>query len=132
MAVDEINATGGIDGKKLDVISRDDGANPGDAVRVAEELVSSEGVTVLAGTFLSNVGLAVGNFASQIKSWECSLAAASGSMAPSSDRTLGKSHRVPRRLATCIAQACHGLAARPTQSENRQVKGSLEKKMHAD
>ena len=67
MAVDEINATGGIDGKKLDVISRDDGANPGDAVRVAEELVSSEGVTVLAGTFLSNVGLAVGNFASQKK-----------------------------------------------------------------
>src|ERR1700735_3463872 len=67
MAVDEINATGGIDGKKLEVISRDDGANPGDAVRVAEELVSSEAVTVLAGTFLSNVGLAVANFASQKK-----------------------------------------------------------------
>jgi branched-chain amino acid transport system substrate-binding protein len=67
MAVDEINATGGIDGKKLEVISRDDGANPGDAVRVAEELVSSEALTVLAGTFLSNVGLAVANFASQKK-----------------------------------------------------------------
>ena len=34
---------------------------------LAEQLVSSEGVTVLAGTFLSNVGLAVGNFASQKK-----------------------------------------------------------------
>jgi branched-chain amino acid transport system substrate-binding protein len=67
MAVDEINATGGIDGKHLEVISRDDGANPGDAVRVAEELVSREGVTVLAGTFLSNVGLAVANFAGQKK-----------------------------------------------------------------
>src|ERR1700724_2874667 len=67
MALDEINAKGGVDGKHLEVISRDDGANPGEAVRVAEELVSREGVTVLAGTFLSNVGLAVANFAGQKK-----------------------------------------------------------------
>jgi branched-chain amino acid transport system substrate-binding protein len=67
MAVDEINANGGIDGKKLEVVSRDDGANPGEAVRVADELVSREGVTVLAGSFLSNVGLAVANFAGQKK-----------------------------------------------------------------
>ena len=38
MAVDEINAAGGVLGKKLEIVSRDDGANPGDAVRVAEEL----------------------------------------------------------------------------------------------
>jgi branched-chain amino acid transport system substrate-binding protein len=67
MAVDEINANGGVDGKKLEVVSRDDGANPGEAVRVADELVSREGVTVLVGTFLSNVGLAVANFAGQKK-----------------------------------------------------------------
>ena len=36
-------------------------------MRVADELVSREGVTVLAGTFLSNVGLAVANFAGQKK-----------------------------------------------------------------
>jgi branched-chain amino acid transport system substrate-binding protein len=67
IAVDEINANGGIDGKKLGVVSRDDGANPGEAVRVADELVSRQGVTVLAGTFLSNVGPAVANFAGQKK-----------------------------------------------------------------
>jgi len=67
MALDEINAKGGVDGKHLEVISRDDGANPGEAVRVAEELVTREGVTVLAGTFLSNIGLAVANFAGQKK-----------------------------------------------------------------
>ena len=44
MAVEEINAKGGVLGKKLEVISRDDGANPGEAVRVAEELVTREGV----------------------------------------------------------------------------------------
>ena len=65
MAVDEINAKGGVDGKKLEVITRDDGANPGEAVRVAQELVTSEGVKIIAGSFLSNVGLAVTNFAGQ-------------------------------------------------------------------
>ena len=67
MAVEEINAKGGVNGKKLEVISRDDGANPGEAVRVAEELVTREGVAMLAGTFLSNIGLAVTNFAGQKK-----------------------------------------------------------------
>ena len=35
LAVEEINKAGGISGRKLEVISRDDGGNPGDAVRVA-------------------------------------------------------------------------------------------------
>jgi branched-chain amino acid transport system substrate-binding protein len=67
MAVEEINARGGVNGKKLEVISRDDGANPGAAVRTAEELISRENAELLAGTFLSHVGLAVTNFAGQKK-----------------------------------------------------------------
>src|SRR6476660_1208711 len=67
MAVEEINAKGGVNGKKLEVISRDDGANPGEAVRAAEELVTREGVVALTGTFLSHVGLALTNFAGQKK-----------------------------------------------------------------
>jgi len=63
MAVEEINAKGGVLGKKLEVISRDDGANPGDAVRIADELITREGVALIAGTFLSNIGLAVTEFA---------------------------------------------------------------------
>lgn len=67
LAVDEVNAAGGIDGKKLELITRDDNASPGDAVRVAEELVSRENVAVLAGAFLSNTGLALTDFAKQKK-----------------------------------------------------------------
>ena len=67
LAVEEINAAGGVNGKKIEVISRDDNANPGDAVRVAEELVSREKVAMLAGTFLSNTGLAVADYAKQNK-----------------------------------------------------------------
>jgi len=67
MAVEEINAKGGVLGKKIEIVQRDDGANPGEAVRVAEELVTREGVAMIAGTFLSHIGLAVTNFAGQKK-----------------------------------------------------------------
>ena len=67
LAVEEINASGGVNGKKIELITRDDNANPGDAVRVAEELISREKVDVLTGTFLSNTGLAMTDFAKQKK-----------------------------------------------------------------
>ena len=41
LAVEQINAAGGINGKKLVVISRDDGGKPADAQTAANELVSS-------------------------------------------------------------------------------------------
>ena len=59
LAVEEVNAAGGVLGRKIEVVSRDDNGNPGDAVRVAEELLSREGAAFLIGTFPSNVGLAV-------------------------------------------------------------------------
>jgi branched-chain amino acid transport system substrate-binding protein len=46
-------------------VARDDGGNPGDAVRVAEELVSRERVDLLVGGFLSHIGLALTDFARQ-------------------------------------------------------------------
>src|SRR5258708_14258820 len=67
LALEEINRGGGVNGRKLEVISRDDGGTPGDAVRAAEELISREQAAVLMGTFASNVGLAVANLASQRK-----------------------------------------------------------------
>jgi len=67
LAVEEINAAGGVNGKKIELITRDDNANPGDAVRVAEELISREKIDVLTGTFLSNTGLAITDFAKQKK-----------------------------------------------------------------
>jgi branched-chain amino acid transport system substrate-binding protein len=67
LALEEINAKGGVLGRKLEVVSRDDGGTPGDAVRVAEELISREKANVLMGTFASNVGLAVASLAQQRK-----------------------------------------------------------------
>ena len=67
MAIDDINNGGEVLGKKLEIVSRDDGANPGDAVRAADELVTGESLNILCGTFLSNVGLAVTEFAGKKK-----------------------------------------------------------------
>src|SRR2546430_10195578 len=67
LALEEINAAGGINGKKLVVVSKDDGGKPADAQTAANELVSSENVAMLCGTFLSNIGLAVSGCANQKK-----------------------------------------------------------------
>ena len=67
LAVEQINAAGGVAGRKIEVVTRDDNANPGDAVRMAEELISAEKVDLLAGGFLSNIGVALGDFAKQKK-----------------------------------------------------------------
>jgi branched-chain amino acid transport system substrate-binding protein len=67
LAVEEVNAAGGINGKKLVVVSKDDAGKPAEAQTAANELVSNEGVAMLTGTFLSNIGLAVSDFAKQKK-----------------------------------------------------------------
>ena len=69
LAVDEINASGGLLGRKVELLTRDGNANPGDAVRAAEELLSREKVDVLMGGFLSNIGLALTDFAKQKKTF---------------------------------------------------------------
>ena len=67
LALEEVNAAGGVLGRPIEVVSRDDNGNPGDAVRVAEELLAREKVHLLMGTFASNVGLAVADLAKQRK-----------------------------------------------------------------
>ena len=67
LALEEINGSGGVGGRKLELVIRDDGGTPGDAVRVAEELIARDKVNLLMGTFASNVGLAVASLANQRK-----------------------------------------------------------------
>ena len=67
MAVEEVNAKGGVLGRKVEVVFRDDKGQPAEAVKHAQELVASEKVALISGTFLSNVGLAVSDWARQNK-----------------------------------------------------------------
>jgi branched-chain amino acid transport system substrate-binding protein len=67
LAVEQINAAGGVLGRKFEIVSRDDGANPGDAIRMADELLLKERVDLLSGTILSHVGVAITEYAKQQK-----------------------------------------------------------------
>jgi len=67
LALEEINAAGGVNGKQIEVISKDDAGKPGEAVTAANELVSREGVDVLMGSFFSHIGLALADYAKQKK-----------------------------------------------------------------
>jgi branched-chain amino acid transport system substrate-binding protein len=67
LAVEEINAKGGLLGRKVEVIARDDAGKPEEALRHAVELTSNEKVDVLMGGFFSNVGLALADHAAKNK-----------------------------------------------------------------
>nr|WP_236042564.1 ABC transporter substrate-binding protein [Roseibium aggregatum] len=65
LAVEEINGAGGVLGKPLEFIFRDDNGKPGDAVKIAEELMTRDGAVMLTGTILSNIGLAISSLAGE-------------------------------------------------------------------
>ncbi|HEV7258402.1 MAG TPA: ABC transporter substrate-binding protein [Bosea sp. (in: a-proteobacteria)] len=67
LALEQINAGGGVLGRKIETIFRDDGGKPEDAVRHAGDLINAEKVDLLSGGFLSNVGLAIADYANQNK-----------------------------------------------------------------
>jgi branched-chain amino acid transport system substrate-binding protein len=67
LAIEEINAKGGVLGRPLELVSRDDQGKPGEAVRYAEELFVKEEVVLVSGSLFSHVGLALGAYAGQKK-----------------------------------------------------------------
>lgn len=58
LAVKEINAAGGIDGRTLKLVQKDDGADPNTAINIATELVKDPNVVALAGPVNSGTTIA--------------------------------------------------------------------------
>ncbi|MBD8875816.1 ABC transporter substrate-binding protein [Roseibium polysiphoniae] len=67
IAIDEINAKGGVLGKPIELVSRDDESNPGKGLVAARELVQREGVAALIGGLDTPVSFAIVPFANQAK-----------------------------------------------------------------
>lgn len=63
MAAEEINAAGGVNGRPLVLVVKDTGGEPDTAASVAEELISVDKVTLLAGEYSSACSLAVAGVA---------------------------------------------------------------------
>ncbi|MBI5129527.1 MAG: ABC transporter substrate-binding protein [Rhodopseudomonas palustris] len=67
LALDEINAKGGVLGKKLELVVRDDESNPAKGVIAARELVQREKVVAYFGGIDTPVSMAIVPFANQSK-----------------------------------------------------------------
>ena len=67
LAVEEINAAGGVLGRPMKMITRDDKLNPEVGLREAKDLLWSEKVDFLSGTISSAVALAISNLAKKEK-----------------------------------------------------------------
>jgi branched-chain amino acid transport system substrate-binding protein len=67
LAVAQINAKGGVLGRKLQLLPRDSKANADEAVRLARELIIKDGVNFLAGTLTSAEAPAVSTVAKENK-----------------------------------------------------------------
>jgi branched-chain amino acid transport system substrate-binding protein len=67
MYVDELNAAGGVLGRKIELLPRDTKGNADEAVRVSRELILKENVDFLVGTLTSAEGPAVSVVAKENK-----------------------------------------------------------------
>ena len=67
IAIDEINAKGGVLGKKVELVVRDDESNPAKGVVAARELVQREKVAMMFGGLDTPVSMAIVPFANQNK-----------------------------------------------------------------
>lgn len=59
LAIDEINAAGGINGKKIEYILKDYATDPDTAVKVAKELILQNDVCALVGPYTSSARVAI-------------------------------------------------------------------------
>src|SRR3954466_9567009 len=59
IAADEINAKGGVLGKKIELVIEDNKSNPTEAAAVAEKLITADKVPVMMGAWGSSLTLAV-------------------------------------------------------------------------
>jgi branched-chain amino acid transport system substrate-binding protein len=67
LAIDEINAKGGVLGKKVELVVRDDESNPAKGVIAARELVQREKVAAFFGGLDTPVSIAIVPFVNQAK-----------------------------------------------------------------
>ena len=67
IAVDEINAKGGVDGRMLELVAYDDHNSAADAVRAIQRLAGQDKVSAVIASYTSEVALALEPWAGRLK-----------------------------------------------------------------
>jgi len=79
LAIEEVNARGGVNGRRIEAIVRDDKADPAEALRIDKELIN-EGVVAFLGHYLSSVSVNVVPLMNEHNMLMLSLGAATGDL----------------------------------------------------
>src|SRR5450432_297807 len=67
IAADEINAKGGVDGRKIELVSYDDHSSSAEAVRAFQRAVNDDHVSAVIASYTSEVVLALEPWAARLK-----------------------------------------------------------------
>ncbi len=67
LAADEINAKGGIDGRKVEIVAYDDHSSAAEGVRAFQRAVQQDGVNAVIASYVSEVVLALEPWAARLK-----------------------------------------------------------------
>ncbi len=67
IAADEINAKGGVDGRKIEIVSYDNHSSSADSVRAFQRAVNEDHVNAVIGSYISEVVLALEPWAGRLK-----------------------------------------------------------------
>ena len=67
LAADEINASGGVDGRKIEIIGYDNHSSSADSVRAFQRAVNEDKVNAVIASYISEVVLALEPWASRLK-----------------------------------------------------------------
>jgi branched-chain amino acid transport system substrate-binding protein len=67
MAADEINAKGGVEGRKIEIVSYDNHSSSADSVRAFQRAVNEDKVNAVIASYISEVVLALEPWASRLK-----------------------------------------------------------------
>jgi branched-chain amino acid transport system substrate-binding protein len=67
MAADEINAKGGVDGRKIEIVTYDNHSSSADSVRAFQRAVNEDKVNIVISSYISEVVLALEPWASRLK-----------------------------------------------------------------
>jgi branched-chain amino acid transport system substrate-binding protein len=98
MFVDKLNESGGIDGRKIELIVKDSGSKPENAVSLAKQLIEEDKVLAIIGPSTSGETMAIKNLCQESKTILLSCAAAETIVDP----VAGYVFKVPQRDSDAV------------------------------
>ncbi len=119
MAIDEINAAGGIDGKKLVPVKYDNKSEPAEAIILANKLISQDDVVAILGPATS------GSFKSEISVAEKKKVPVISGSATADDVTVDKAGKKEYAFRICYTDSFQGTAMANFASQNLSAKKAV-------